>query len=63
MNDTTKKPWFKPELIVLVRGKPEEAVLESCKYYNVSGVGNPDGGYGFCFSGSGCGACLVSTGS
>ena len=26
-----KKTWSKPELIVLVRGKPEEAVLGTCK--------------------------------
>ena len=31
MNDTTKKPWSKPGLIVLGRGKPEEAVLTNCK--------------------------------
>jgi hypothetical protein len=27
----TKKTWQKPELIVLVRSKPEEAVLLACK--------------------------------
>jgi hypothetical protein len=27
----TKKAWKKPELIVLVRGRPEEAVLAGCK--------------------------------
>ncbi len=26
-----KKSWKKPELIVLVRSKPEEAVLTGCK--------------------------------
>jgi len=26
-----KKLWKKPKLIVLVRGKPEEAVLGACK--------------------------------
>jgi hypothetical protein len=26
-----KKEWRKPALIVLVRRKPEEAVLEACK--------------------------------
>ena len=26
-----KKQWQKPALIVLVRRKPEEAVLEACK--------------------------------
>jgi len=29
-----KKPWQKPELIVLVRSKPEEAVLVICKAPN-----------------------------
>jgi hypothetical protein len=29
--ETEKKQWAKPELIVLVRSKPEEAVLDSCK--------------------------------
>jgi hypothetical protein len=33
MND--KKKWSKPELIVLVRGKPEEAVLGQCKAVGV----------------------------
>jgi len=28
----TKKSWNKPELIVLVRGGSEEAVLLACKY-------------------------------
>jgi hypothetical protein len=27
----TKKTWEKPELIVLVRSRPEEAVLATCK--------------------------------
>ncbi len=26
-----KKTWQKPQLIVLVRGKPEEAILSFCK--------------------------------
>jgi hypothetical protein len=33
-----KKLWQKPALIVLVRSKPEEAVLEGCKQ---SGSGAP----------------------
>ena len=32
MNEPTRRAWSSPELIVLVRGKPEEAVLGSCKY-------------------------------
>ena len=31
------KEWTKPELIVLVRSKPEEAVLTSCKGVNAAG--------------------------
>jgi len=27
----SKKEWVEPELIVLVRSKPEEAVLSGCK--------------------------------
>ena len=27
-----KKRWATPELIVLLRSNPEEAVLETCKY-------------------------------
>jgi hypothetical protein len=29
--ETREKPWQKPELIVLVRNHPEEAVLTVCK--------------------------------
>jgi hypothetical protein len=35
----SKKAWVEPELIVLVRSKPEEAVLSACKSI-LSGV-NP----------------------
>ena len=28
---TQRKQWQKPELIVLVRSKPEEAILAGCK--------------------------------
>jgi len=28
-----KKLWNKPKLVVLMRGKPEEAVLTLCKVY------------------------------
>ena len=30
---TQKKEWKTPELIVLVRSKPEEAVLTACRLY------------------------------
>ena len=30
-NKKKKEKWVKPQLIVLVRGKPEESVLNACK--------------------------------
>ncbi len=36
---TQRKEWQKPELIVLVRSKPEEAVLTHCKVNNLPGAG------------------------
>lgn len=30
-SETGKKSWHKPELTILVRNKPEETVLLSCK--------------------------------
>jgi len=38
-----KKAWRRPELIVLLRTRPEEAVLAGCKYPGVSGPGRPSG--------------------
>ena len=35
--DKQKKPWQRPELIVLVRSKAEEAVLVVCKITGRSG--------------------------
>lgn len=35
---TKKKPkWGKPKLIVLVRGKPEERILDGCKAIGTDG--------------------------
>jgi len=31
MDEPTRRAWSRPELIVLVRGGPEEAVLTACK--------------------------------
>ncbi len=36
-----KKAWRRPELVVLVRSRPEEAVLAGCKYPGVAGPGRP----------------------
>ena len=35
-----KKEWAEPGLIVLVRSKPEEAVLTACKYADTIGGSN-----------------------
>jgi hypothetical protein len=48
-----KKEWVKPELLVLVRNKPEEQVLSGCKVTSASvGSGN---GASNCASALGCG--------
>jgi len=31
-----RKPWLKPELVVLLRTNPEEAVLTSCKFGTIA---------------------------
>lgn len=36
---TVKMRWVKPELIVLARGKPEEAVLQGCKFPSYNRLG------------------------
>jgi len=41
-----KKKWTTPQLIVLVRGEPEEGVLAACKT-DLNMVGN-NGAYGAC---------------
>ncbi len=42
VSEKAKQPWSRPELIVLVRGKPEERVLSACKTVIVSGPGTSD---------------------
>lgn len=46
MDEPTKRAWSEPELTVLVRRAPEEAVLGVCKVYGDNR--NPLTGYGFC---------------
>lgn len=51
-----KKAWMEPELIVLTRSEPEEAVLTGCKgSWGNSTAGNAGGNNG-CMT-SGCGIC------
>ena len=58
MNEPTRRAWSSPELIVLVRGKPEEAVLEFCKSNSVKGPG-PGVAYNYC-NAEICGSTLCS---
>jgi len=37
MDEPMKRAWSSPELIVLVRGGPEEAVLGGCKHTDHGG--------------------------
>lgn len=43
MTEKLKKDWQKPELIVLVRSKPEEAVLGTCKGTIATTAPGPNG--------------------
>jgi hypothetical protein len=56
-----KKTWIKPELIKIVRGTPEEAVLSSCKTIGGAGSLTPGTDYSSCFqqAGTTCGSCLA----
>jgi len=47
MQKAKRKPkWAKPKLIVLVRGKPQEVVLDACK----DGIGgDPSNGFAGCW--------------
>ena len=39
MDEPTRRAWSRPELIVIVRSGPEEAVLGGCKYADSYGLG------------------------
>jgi len=65
------RKWEKPQLIVLVKGKPEESVLVNCKTQTISGTGHLNHAYDqccgnraiFCTSGgTGNDYCSVGTG-
>jgi hypothetical protein len=49
MHPEQKPTWEKPELIVLVRNRPEEAVLVGCKYLDRS-AGSPNDHHTGCLS-------------
>ena len=44
-----KRAWSKPKLIILLRFRPEEAVLAFCKV-DSAGAGNPTTDYPACYS-------------
>jgi hypothetical protein len=54
-NQEAKKEWATPELIVFLRRKPEEAILELCKI-NPGGSG-PSGFLNFCRGDTDCANC------
>ncbi len=56
MGEPTKRAWIQPELVVIVRGNPEELVLEGCKTASQFG---PTGTSNFC-GGSLCSGMLSS---
>jgi len=53
-----RKKWSTPQLVVLVRGKPEEGVLAACKYSNKSGATQAAYNAQYCVSGY-CAQCNV----
>lgn len=56
-----KRLWARPELIVLTRARPEEAVLQACKGLPIEGTSTHDN---HCETGIGCGVrCTEVTAS
>ena len=59
----SKKTWVTPELLVLARSNPEEAVLMACKVYGGPGS-TPDNLDDFCQNAvGGCSNCLANAAS
>ena len=52
-----KKVWSEPELIVMVRSRPEEAVLAACKKAGGSGL---NAAFGQCRTTAGCKSCVAN---
>ena len=63
MDEPTRRAWSKPELIVIVRGGPEEAVLNLCKVQGAEyGPTVTDGAcLGVPDDGRDCGYCIELT--
>jgi hypothetical protein len=62
MGGVTIKPWMRPELVVLVRGKPEEYVLAACKTLGIEGPNIIFSGCALAFGGN-CGECQTHANS
>ncbi len=62
MKKTEKKHWHKPELIVLMRNKPEEQVLAACKGCTNPPTSGPSNGSYNCVTGPmpACYDCFTS---
>ena len=63
MREREKKSWLEPELIVLVRNKPEEAVLGACKVDSSPGARATIAGGCTWNYGEGCTGCVSIVGS
>lgn len=62
MKPQVKKEWKTPELIVLVRSKPEEAVLTACKTFFSGGNGLNAAQFA-CYITGPCQNCSTTVGS
>lgn len=54
MSKDGKKEWPKPELVVLVRNKPEETVLTACKVTGNPLTAGPSNGSYQCLTQAAC---------
>ncbi len=64
----SKKPWEKPQLIILLRSKPEERILGACKDHQLFPASGLTGQYASCSftvggAYSGCAACETTQAS
>jgi len=59
--EVEKSAWRRPELTVLVRSRPEEAVLAACKLGGAQA--GPFVNHSSCKSATSCNACSAKTGS
>jgi len=57
MNEPTRRAWSRPELVVIVRSGPEEAVLTVCKTQVSGGIGVNNVNEGCRFYNGNCTQC------